>query len=101
MIGLSDGVLPSHRALATVDEHGHGPELEEEKRLLYVAMTRAQRELDLAFSLLAPRRGSVVMQELSRFLDPEPVRATLERVEHQRPGAFSDDDVLDALAGEF
>ncbi len=101
VIGLSDGVLPSHRALATVDEHGHGPELEEEKRLLYVAMTRAQRELDLAFSLLAPRRGSVVMQELSRFLDPESVRATLERVEHQRPGAFSDDDVLDALAGEF
>jgi hypothetical protein len=39
LVGLEDGVFPHHRSL------GHPDELEEERRLCYVGMTRAERRL--------------------------------------------------------
>ncbi|MEK7180855.1 MAG: UvrD-helicase domain-containing protein [Patescibacteria group bacterium] len=59
--GATEGLLPHHRAMGNTDE------LEEERRLLYVAMTRAKTRLFLSFYDLPSRFLSEIPQELMRF----------------------------------
>jgi DNA helicase-2/ATP-dependent DNA helicase PcrA len=78
VMGLSEGRFPSYRTVAT-DEG-----LEEERRLFYVAVTRAKNEIALVYPMLArDRYGVDVILEPSRFLAelPETVfeRWTIER----------------------
>ncbi|GIX50454.1 MAG: hypothetical protein KatS3mg132_648 [Limisphaera sp.] len=64
VIMLCEGMFPSARSLE--DEEGE----EEERRLFYVAVTRARNELYLTFPLLHRARGPQAgpLQEPSRFL---------------------------------
>jgi DNA helicase-2/ATP-dependent DNA helicase PcrA len=63
VMGLSEGRFPSYRAAVT-DEG-----LEEERRLFYVAVTRAKNELALVYPMLArDRYGVDVILEPSRFV---------------------------------
>src|SRR5207247_6695142 len=64
MIMLCDGLFPSARSLE--DPEGQ----EEERRLFYVAITRARDELYLSYPLLRFTRGAGgdFFQEPSRFL---------------------------------
>ncbi|HEY1252441.1 MAG TPA: ATP-dependent helicase [Thermoanaerobaculia bacterium] len=63
VIGLSEGRFPSYRSAST-DEG-----LEEERRLFYVAVTRAKNEVALVYPMLArDRYGVDVILEPSRFL---------------------------------
>lgn len=76
VIHASDGVFPMARAAN--DE----AQVEEERRLLYVAMTRARNELHVTYPLhsYATRMGAdFAYSQLSRFLDPG-VRQTMQRV---------------------
>jgi len=62
--GCNEGLLPSKQAIAT-------GEIEQERRLMYVAMTRARDELILA---IRPERkegprGSVYENPRSRFVE--------------------------------
>jgi DNA helicase-2/ATP-dependent DNA helicase PcrA len=67
VIGLSEGRFPNYRASAT-DEG-----LEEERRLFYVACTRAKNELLLTYPMLARDRYSTdVILEASRFVSELP-----------------------------
>jgi DNA helicase-2/ATP-dependent DNA helicase PcrA len=67
VIGLSEGRFPNYRASAT-DEG-----LEEERRLFYVACTRAKDELLLTYPMLARDRYSTdVILEASRFVSELP-----------------------------
>ena len=61
---LCDGLFPSARSLET--EEGE----EEERRLMYVAITRARNELYLSYPLIRalPGSGGETMQRPSRFL---------------------------------
>lgn len=61
MVGMEEGVLPHQ---SSIDEDN----IEEERRLTYVGITRAQREL--FFTLAKERRqyGEVIQPEPSRFL---------------------------------
>jgi len=61
--GLVDQVLPSWQALREPD----GPQLEEERRVLYVAVTRARRSLFLSWHKVGDRGHD---RELSSFLQP-------------------------------
>src|SRR5207248_9628245 len=64
VIMLCDGLFPSARSLE--DPEG----LEEERRLFYVAITRARNELYLSYPLLRSMAGSNdFMQTPSRFLE--------------------------------
>lgn len=70
-IWLADGMFPNNRVLEEDDEERRG--LEEERRLFYVAVTRAKDELYLTY----PRywQGSYsgdVIQQPSRFLEEIP-----------------------------
>ena len=67
--------------------HGHGDddEIEEERRLLYVAMTRARDALHITFPMRYYRRPRGLEDphsyaQLSRFLAPEGVRACFETI---------------------
>ncbi|MFN2632368.1 MAG: ATP-dependent helicase [Thermoanaerobaculia bacterium] len=75
VVGLEEGYLPHGNS-------GDDPEeLEEERRLLYVGMTRAEDRLTLT---LAERRlvyGKVQFRSPSRFLDEMPPGAMEERLE--------------------
>ena len=59
--GLAEGLLPHHRSMDSQ------PELEEERRLMYVAMTRARKKLWLSFYGLPSRFLSEVPVEFTNF----------------------------------
>jgi len=61
--GLEETILPHANSL------GDRSELEEERRLFYVGVTRAQRELFITSALERARFGKVTQQEASRFID--------------------------------
>lgn len=50
VIGLNEGVFPSYKSLFADDEDGESEFLEEERRLAYVAFTRAKKRLFLSSS---------------------------------------------------
>jgi len=79
VIWLTEGRFPDPRSCTEVEG------LEEERRLFYVAVTRAQRELNLVYPLLAAERSFQVFTRPSRFiqeLDP----ATFESTRVVEPG---------------
>ena len=71
IVGMEDGTLPHE---ASLDEG----RLEEERRLLYVGITRAKEQLWLSYSAKATRWGSVIKLSPSRFFDELPA-AELQR----------------------
>lgn len=66
VVGLEEGLFPHARSF----EEPEG--LEEERRLFYVALTRAREELCLAHSRMRFRTGAPGPQSPSRFLDELP-----------------------------
>jgi DNA helicase-2/ATP-dependent DNA helicase PcrA len=85
VIWAADGWFPSSRSLGDEDQ------LEEERRLMYVAMTRARNHLAVTYPLnvYSTRRGQdYSIDQLSRFLD-RGVREKMQRVvpqEAPQPG---------------
>lgn len=82
IVGCQDGVLPHETAL----EEGA---LEEERRLMYVGITRAKQGLYLSHSRTTRKFGELMRLKPSRFIDELP------QAELQRDGA---DPVLDAAS---
>lgn len=81
VIHASDGVFPIAQAI------GNGDQEEEERRLLYVAMTRARNELYVTFPLRSYRtiRGAdYSFSQLSRFIDAD-VQETMNQVSATPP----------------
>ncbi|ANH36732.1 ATP-dependent DNA helicase UvrD1 [Nocardioides dokdonensis FR1436] len=67
LTGLEDGVFPHSRAL------GDQSELEEERRLAYVGITRARERLHLSRALVRSAWGAPSHNPPSRFIDELPV----------------------------
>ncbi len=66
VIMLCEGLFPSSRSTESLET------LEEERRLFYVAVTRAKDELYLCHPLLRFAQGAEAMQQRSRFLQELP-----------------------------
>jgi DNA helicase-2/ATP-dependent DNA helicase PcrA len=83
LVWLADGRFPSAQALR--DRDGE----EEERRLFYVACTRARDELYLCFPIMAaPRDRERVVLKASRFVEELPGEPPLyERWQLDEPGA--------------
>ena len=83
LVGLEDGVFPHIRAL------GEPEELEEERRLAYVGITRAMRRLYLTHAWSRTLWGSTQYNPPSRFLDeiPEALVEVAEGSRERRPRA--------------
>jgi DNA helicase-2/ATP-dependent DNA helicase PcrA len=75
LIWLVDGQFPNGRILDTDDPD----QLEEERRLFYVALTRAKDELYLSYPMLNPKSytGDIICRP-SRFLEDFPVELVEE-----------------------
>ena len=77
MIGMEEGLLPHSRSLES------GADLEEERRLCYVGMTRARKRLYMFHAFQRGFRGSRGAMMPSRFLDEMPL-ACVETVSIRR-----------------
>ncbi|MBK1834314.1 ATP-dependent helicase [Roseibacillus ishigakijimensis] len=82
VIWLTEGMFPNGRIIDSGDE----AQMEEERRLFYVAITRAKDELYLLYPQLNPRSYSgEILQQPSRFLEDCPA----ELMEEWRIGGSS------------
>jgi DNA helicase-2/ATP-dependent DNA helicase PcrA len=84
-VGLEENLFPSQMAV------GSREDLEEERRLFYVAITRAQRQLTVSYAATRYRWGNLTHCEPSRFLeelDPACVEAAGPRSAPE-PAAWS------------
>lgn len=66
MVGMEDGVLPHSRSVF------NPLEIEEERRLCYVGITRAKEKIFLSFALRRTQFGSIQANPPSRFLSEIP-----------------------------
>ncbi|MFT6719200.1 MAG: DNA helicase-2/ATP-dependent DNA helicase PcrA [Sphingobacteriales bacterium] len=63
IVGLEENLFPSQMSLNSKTD------LEEERRLFYVALTRAEKKLNLSFATSRFKWGNIVSAEPSRFLE--------------------------------
>ena len=85
MVGMEDGLFPSVRALEA------GPrQLEEERRLCYVGMTRAKQELFLTYAQSRAQFGQRSYNMPSRFL--EDMGHTIARFGREQPALPAHDE---------
>ncbi len=63
VVGLEENLFPSQLSLTSRQE------LEEERRLFYVAVTRAEQKLTLSFATSRFKYGNLIPCEPSRFID--------------------------------
>jgi DNA helicase-2/ATP-dependent DNA helicase PcrA len=63
IVGLEENLFPSQLALTSRTE------LEEERRLFYVAITRAEKRVTLTYSTSRYRWGNLIYSEPSRFIE--------------------------------
>ncbi|MHC1776366.1 MAG: ATP-dependent helicase [Lentimicrobium sp.] len=85
IVGLEENLFPSIMALQT------RAEIEEERRLFYVAITRAEKRLTLSYAESRYRWGNLTSNEPSRFLeeiDEAYIEQTTRRVQ-LNPGSSS------------
>lgn len=66
VVGMEENLFPSQMAMNSREE------LEEERRLFYVAVTRAEKRLSLSYATTRYRFGDLQYQEPSRFLEDVP-----------------------------
>ncbi len=64
LIGVEEGILPHSSSL----EAGSETQIEEERRLMYVGITRAQKSLTISWCKKRKRAGEVQMCDPSRFI---------------------------------
>ncbi len=79
VVGLEENLFPSMMSLDSRED------LEEERRLFYVAITRAKEKLHLSFSVSRYRYGNLMYCEPSRFLkeiNEENLEFTFSQADH-------------------
>ncbi|WP_462170339.1 DNA helicase Rep [Pseudoalteromonas xiamenensis] len=86
MVGMEEGLLPHQ---TSIDEDN----VEEERRLAYVGITRAQQTLTMTYAKSRRQFGEMITPELSRFVEElpqddlaiegkQPVKSQEERMQH-------------------
>ena len=70
VVGLEDGMLPHERSL-------HGGDIEEERRLLFVGITRAMKRLYISHARQRLLRGALIPRAASCFLQELPDTAVV------------------------
>jgi DNA helicase-2/ATP-dependent DNA helicase PcrA len=82
IVGLEEGLFPSARS---ADENGDLTAMEEERRLMYVGMTRAEKKLTLTYARTRKVWGSEQQNAPSRFLKELPGQGVVRQSNSQRP----------------
>ena len=77
IVGLEEGILPHSRSMLSYEE------MEEERRLMYVGLTRAKEKIYLLFTRQRNLFGSTQMNSPSRFLDDIPEKLVTHNSHHK------------------
>ncbi|MBE6552301.1 MAG: ATP-dependent DNA helicase PcrA [Ruminococcaceae bacterium] len=90
--GAEEGVFPSTRSDAPDDE------LEEERRLFYVAVTRARKNLTILHTKQRMLYGRTQFNPLSQFVEeiPDEYLKAPKNANERRPGGYFDDEFGEA-----
>jgi DNA helicase-2/ATP-dependent DNA helicase PcrA len=78
VVGLEENLFPSQLSINSRED------IEEERRLFYVAITRAQRKLTLSYANTRYRWGNLINCEPSRFIE-ELDRQYIDEVGYRKP----------------
>ncbi len=73
--GLEEGLFPHENSVTQISSKGGGDGLEEERRLMYVAITRARQRLYMSFCQTRMLHGQTRYNIKSRFFDELPEAA--------------------------
>ena len=86
LVGMEEGIFPGHKSMAEPKE------LEEERRLCYVGITRAKKQLFLTCSKQRTMFGSTSCNPVSRFLKeiPEDMLIGYEEIKQNSRPSFED-----------
>lgn len=68
LVGMEDGLFPSYMSITSDDS----TDIEEERRLCYVGITRAQKILTLSAAKMRMIRGEITYSKISRFVTEIP-----------------------------
>ena len=91
LAGMEDGVFPSYMTITSDNKE----DLEEERRLAYVGITRAMQDLTLTAAKSRMLHGQTQYNMVSRFVKEIPE----ELLDRKLPGRrFSDEQIADAIA---
>ena len=85
VVGMEENLFPSMLSITSRQD------LEEERRLFYVAVTRAEVQLTLSYALMRYQYGNTSYQELSRFVEEIDDRYIMRprlRSAFPKPGTF-------------
>ncbi len=86
LAGMEDGTFPSYMAIQSDDKS----DLEEERRLCYVGITRARKRLVLSMARQRMIRGEMMLCKQSRFINEIPKELLLESGQGiRKPQSFS------------
>lgn len=95
MVGMEDGIFPGYMAV-----EGDDPaEMEEERRLCYVGITRAMEKLSLSCAMTRFRNGEQKYNPPSRFLDEIPrflLKQSADPLAARRQNLFFSQDMASA-----
>lgn len=94
--GMEDGLFPSYMAASSDDT----AELEEERRLCYVGITRAKKKLTLTAARMRMVRGETQMNRISRFVDEIPKEYLVTGAQssvYRAPKSFNSEPVRDVF----
>lgn len=91
IVGLEEGIFPSARSVATPEE------LEEERRLLYVAITRAKEKLYITTTSKRTLFGNTMFSRDSRFLKEIPTGFI--EIEGEQKKEFKNNDDFSFFGG--
>ncbi len=83
LVGFEDGLFPGMRAI------GDAEEMEEERRLCYVAITRAMKRLYISYARQRMLYGRTSASMASRFLREIPEDVTVKKGGYQSSGAYN------------
>jgi DNA helicase-2/ATP-dependent DNA helicase PcrA len=86
IVGLEEGVLPHNRSLNDPDQ------MQEERRLMYVGLTRAKDRIYLVYAFRRALYGTSSANTPSRFLYDIPIQVREGTVLPKRSQAFSETD---------
>ena len=96
LVGMEEGIFPGYKSI------GEPKELEEERRLCYVGITRAKENLFLTCSRQRTIFGSTSCNSVSRFIKeiPKTMLDGYEEIEDTRNNRYPDNDEYEWSYGE-
>lgn len=94
IVGMEENLFPSQMSLSS------RPDLEEERRLFYVALTRAEKEVRLSYSASRYRWGNLIYCEPSRFIEEIDEQFLEYDTPQEKPQSSFDDEIGDFFGSQ-